>query len=148
VSIGANWAEIWAPVWKAVWTQTAPEPEPEPEPTQRAAGRRRRKERFFVEIDGQEFEVSSPFEALSLLARAKEMAVAQIEKARASPVRVAHGIKHPRIRTDAPALRSVVQQARKEITSLYDAAIRDFEIAALMQAAEDEEEETIIRLLM
>jgi hypothetical protein len=111
------------------------------------AGRKRRKERYYVEIDGQEFEVSSPSEALSLLARARDVAEAQIEKARASPVRVARGIRRPRITTDSPELRAVVRQAREEITSLYDAAIRDLEIAALMKAA-DEEDEALIRLLM
>jgi predicted nucleic acid-binding protein len=147
VSIGANWADIWGPVWKSVWTQEAAEPPPEPEATQKPAGRKRRR-RLLVEIDGQEFEVSSPSEALSLLARAREVAQAQVEKARKAPVRIASGVARPRIRTGSPELRIVVDQARSEILSLYDGLERDIEIAALMQAADEEEEETIIRLLM
>lgn len=112
------------------------------------AGRKRRKRRQYVEIDGQEFEVASPAEAMELLARARDVAKAQIEKARAAPIRVNRGIARPRITTQSPELKAVVKQARDEITSLYDAAIRDFEIAALMRAAEDEEEEELIRLLM
>ena len=45
--------------------------------------------------------------------------------------------------------RHRLQQARDEITSLYDDAIRDLEIRALMaRADEDDEEETLIRFLM
>lgn len=117
--------------------------------TSTGAGSRKRRRRYYVEIDGQEFEVSGPAEAESLLARAKDVAQAQVEKARASPVRVATGIKRPRIETASPELKAVVRQARQEITELYDAAIRDFEIAALLaKKAEDEEEEALIRLLM
>jgi len=114
----------------------------------KGAGRKRRRRRLIVEIDGREFEVSSPSEALSLLEQAKDVAQAQVAKARAAPVRIARGIQRPRIRTAAPELKQIVAQARKEIVSLYDGLARDVEIAALMAKANEEEEEALIRLLM
>jgi hypothetical protein len=146
MAIGANWAEIWKPVWAPVWTQTAPEPEPEPESTQKPAGRRRR--RYVVEIDGQDFEVSSPAEAKTLLDRAKAVTEAAIEKARAIPTRVRPGIDRPRIRTRDPELAPIVSKALIEIGEIYDSAVRDLEIRALMRRADEEEEEALIRLLM
>lgn len=147
MAIGANWAEIWAPVWKQVWTQTPVEPEPEPEATQKPAGRPRRR-RYVVEIDGQDFEVSSPAEARTLLDRAKAITEAAIEKARAIPTRVRPGIDRPRIRTRDPELAPIVSKALFEIAELYDSAVRDLEIRALMRMADEEEEEALIRLLM
>lgn len=147
MAIGANWAEIWAPVWKEVWTQAATEPEPES--TQNPAGRpKRRRRKLLVEIDGQDFEVSSADEALALLGRAKTIAQSAIEKARKAPIRVHRGIQRPRISTPDPELTQVVAQARQEIVSLYDDLNVEFEIAALMRKREEEEEEAIIRLLM
>jgi hypothetical protein len=149
MAIGASWAEIWAPVWKAVWTQEAPEPEPEPEPSQKAAGRpKKQRRKLLVEIDGQDFEVSSEEEAAVLLARAKALAIQSIEKAHAAPVRVNRGVQRPKISTPDLELIPVVQQARQTITSLYDDFSRDLEIAALMRKRDEEEEEAIIRLLM
>jgi hypothetical protein len=111
------------------------------------AGRTKKRRRLFVEIDGQDFEVGSAEEAIQLLNQAKQVAVAQIE--RAAAIRISSGIPRPKITSKSPELKQVVSKARKEITSLYDQAIRDFEIAALMAAAEQEdEEEALIRFLM
>lgn len=125
---------------------------PEPESTQKPAGRPRRHRRFLVEIDGQDFEVSGPQEAQALLDRAKAVATKAIEKASKAPTRIAPGrpgIPRPVIRTASPELRAVVQRASREISSLYDNAVRDLEIAALMaKRFEDEEEEALIQLLM
>lgn len=123
--------------------------EPEPEATQKPAGRpRRKRRRYYVEIDGQEFEVSGADEAAVLLSRAREVAQTAIEKARAAPVRINHGLSRPRIKTADPELAPIVAQARREILDLYDEAIRDLEIKALMAKADEEEEEALIRLLM
>lgn len=149
MAIGANWAEIWAPVWAPVWTQDAPEPEPES--TQKPAGRSKRpRRRLLVEINGQDFEVSSPDEARVLLDQAREVAQHAIEKARAAPVRVARGIQRPNITTAAPELKQVVAEARREIVGLFDGLARDIEIAALMRKRfeEQDEEEALIRFLM
>lgn len=122
--------------------------EPEPEATQQPAGsRKRRRRKYLVEIDGKDFEVSSPDEAIALLSRAKAIVKEAVQNAQATRIRP--GIQRPVIRTNAPEIKSVVQQARVEITSLYDSAMRDFEIAALINSKlEAEEEEAIIRLLM
>lgn len=113
------------------------------------AGRPKRPRRkLLVEIDGQDFEVSSAEEAAVLLAQAKKLAAQAIEKARKAPVRVNRGVQRPKISTPSPELIPVVQRARQEITSLYDSFGRDLEIAALMRKREEEEEEAIIRLLM
>lgn len=116
---------------------------------QKPAGRKRRHKRLLVELDGQDFEVESVDQAVALLDRAKEIAVAQIAKVRTSPLRVEHGIKRPSIRTDSAPLRELVREKRAEIVSLYDQLLRDLEIQHLMaKADEDDEEETLIRLLM
>lgn len=113
------------------------------------AGRPKRpRRRLLVEIDGQDFEVSSAEEASILLARAKALATQAIEKARKAPVRIDRGIQRPRISTPDPELIPVVQQARQEIRSLYDELSMELEIAALMRKRDEEEEEAIIRLLM
>jgi hypothetical protein len=113
------------------------------------AGRKRRRRRLLVEIDGRHFEVESEAQAFALLERAKEVAVRQIAAARAAPVRVEYGIKRPSIRTDSDALRPLVRQKRAEIVALYDALLRDLEIQYLLaKADEEDEEETLIRFLM
>lgn len=120
-------------------------------PASTGAGRKRRRRRLVVEIDGQDFEVESVDQAVALLERAKEVAVKQIAKARTAPLRVERGtgIKRPSIRTDSEPLRELVRQKRAEIVSLYDVLLRDLEIQHLIaKADEDDEEETIIRLLM
>ena len=130
------------------WGAGDPSP-PEPESTQKPAGRKRPRRKLLVEIDGRDFEVSGLEEARALLAQAKQIAAAAIEKARKSPVRVQRGIPRPRITTSAPALKQVVAQASQEIGSLFDALSRDFEIAALMRKQfEDAEEEALIHFLM
>jgi hypothetical protein len=122
----------------------------EPVSTNKGAGRPKRRKRYLVEIDGNDFEVSGPDEAASLLERAKAVATQKIEEARSerSSTRVGPGIGRPRIRSRDPELTQVVTKAREEITALYDEAVRDLEIRALMRKADEEEEEALIRLLM
>lgn len=147
MAIGANWAEIWAPVWKQVWTQTPAVPEPDPEPTQKGAGRAKRRRRYFVEIDGQEFDVSGPDEAAELLNKAKAIALQEVETQR-NATTIKPGVKIPKIRTPNAELVPVVKAVREEIRDLYAELKRDLEIRALMARADEEEEEAIIRLLM
>jgi hypothetical protein len=121
----------------------------EPVSTNKGAGRPRRRRRLLVEIDGRDFEVSSADEAIALLKKARTAAETIIEKARTTPTRVNRGVQRPRISTPDPELKQVVAQARKEITSLYNAHSRELEIRALMmKREEEEEEEAILRLLM
>jgi hypothetical protein len=155
MAIGAVWGEIWdESIWNtAIWSQDAVEPQPEVESTQKPAGRPKRpRRRLLVEINGQDFEVSSEDEARVLLAQARQIATKAIQKARASSVRVDRGIPRPRITTQAPELRRVVAQAHREIGDLFDGLSRDLEISALMRKRIEEqqrkEEEDLIRLLM
>lgn len=122
---------------------------PAVEPASNAAGRPSRRRRYFVEIDGQEFDVSGPEEALELLNRAKKLAAYDVEQKRNISARVMPGVRMPQIRTPNKELVPVVQQARKEIRDLYAGLKRDLEIRFLMaKREEEEEEEAIIRLLM
>jgi hypothetical protein len=114
-----------------------------------AGSRRKRRRRLVVDINGEDFEVSDQDEALELLAKAREVALKAVEKARAAPIRIDRGIQRPRIATTSAELRPIVRQAREDIKSLYDELIRDLEIRALMaRAEEDDDEETLIRFLM
>lgn len=116
------------------------------------AGRPKRpRRRLLVEINGEDFEVSSADEASALLAEARQIAAAAIQKARKASVRVGRGLPRPRITTEAPELKQVVADARRDIVSLFDGLARDLEIAALMRKRieeQDEEEEALIRFLM
>lgn len=114
------------------------------------AGRPKRpRRRLLVEINGQDFEVSSTDEARVLLDQARQVAAAAIQKARKASVRIPGGVPRPRIVTEAPELKQVVAEARREIVDLFDGLARDMEIAALMRKQmEQDEEDDLIRLLM
>lgn len=113
------------------------------------AGRPKRpRRRLLVEINGQDFEVSSADEARVLLDQARQVAAAAIQKARKASVRVPGGVPRPRIVTEAPELKQVVADARRDIVSLFDGFARDLEIAALMRKRFEDEEDDLIRLLM
>lgn len=150
MTIGINWAAIWNPaIWATppIWSQVEAPPAPEPDASQTPAGRAKRRRRYFVEIDGQEFDVSGPEEAEQLLQKAKSLAQQTIEQ-QSNSITVKPGIKVPQIRTPNGELVSIVKQARKEILDMYRDFKRDFEIRSLMAKADEEEEEAIIRLLM
>jgi hypothetical protein len=115
------------------------------------AGRPKKpRRRLLVEINGQDFEVSGADEARVLLDQARQVAAAAIQKARKASVRIPGGVPRPRIVTEAPELKQVVADARRDIVSLFDGLARDLEIAALMrkQFEEQDEEDDLIRLLM
>lgn len=113
------------------------------------AGRPKRpRRRLLVEINGQDFEVSGADEARVLLDQARQVAAAAIQKARKASVRVPGGVPRPRIVTEAPELKQVVAEARRDIVRLFDGLARDLEIAALMRKQIEDEEDDLIRLLM
>jgi hypothetical protein len=121
----------------------------EPVSENKGAGRpKKKRRRLIVEIDGQDFEVSSEDDALALLEQARQLAVVEVEKARAAPVRVNHGIQRPRIVAKTPELKPVIAKAKREIANLYDDAIRDLEIRALIAKADEDEEEALLRFLI
>lgn len=154
MSIGANWAEIWSPVWKAVWTQTPTVPPPEPEvPDVIPAGRKRK--RYYVEIDGQAFDVANANEAQQLLARARALAeVAAETKAKKVEAKAARAPKPRPIRLQAPKvsaspeLQLDLAPIRQDLARIYDSAAALAEMRVLLQRAMDEDEEETLLLLM
>jgi len=117
------------------------------------AGRPRRiRDIYRVRIDGQVFEFRTLQEALQFLERAKtaahmlaqdkmrEATELQAQSAKPLPPPV---IKVPKIEISSRELRAAASATRREIEVIYEAAIRDAEIAMLMElnkrAEEDDE---------
>ena len=115
----------------------------------REAGRpKRKRRRYVVEIDGQEFDVETVQEASDLLEKAKELAEKVVTETKQSTI-VKPGLRIPQIRTPNRELVPLVQAARSELRNLYEEVKRDLEIRMLLaRAEENDEEEAIIRLLM
>lgn len=128
------------------------------ERAQQPAGRPRRKRRYIVEIDGQEFEAESPAHAQAILERARELAdKAAQSQADAVVARVTRkvrslgkvrpvALKAPEIRTDAPI---DLEPILADLRAIYAQAAREAEIRLMMerQAAMDDEEDAITLLL-
>jgi hypothetical protein len=123
------------------------------------AGRpRKRRRRYTVVIDNQEFSVSSIAEAEALLTRAKQLASETAQKVvERSIKRVERGeqaleIELPVIKTAAPELKSLVSTYREDIEAIYRQTALDAEIGELLRARwqrelEDEEDAALILLL-
>ena len=117
------------------------------------AGRKTRIRSIYrVSIDGQKFEFRSLADALAFLQKAKQ-AAAQLaaeaartatEKQRQSIQRVAPPrLKVPEIGISSRELRKAAAETKREIGVIYQAAVRDAEIAMLMELnrrAEDDDE--------
>jgi hypothetical protein len=157
LAIGVNWAEVWAPVWKAVWTQEPPEP-PDPEPEQLAqtpAGRSRK--RYFVQIDGQDFQVDSAEQAIQVLQRARAIAEHQAEQKAERATKLLKRKKAvPKVRIASPnikvspVIKADVAPLIADITRLYDKAALNAELRLLMlkqMRDEDDDEEDVLLLL-
>ena len=121
---------------------------------QGAGKSKRRKKRYVVEIDGQDFPVSSPEEAQTLLQAAKEALQEQI----AEPVKKAKKgklpVNKPRIRVTGmpgPELTEIVQAIagiRDEIGEMYRDAARTAEIAYLIGVKKKRDDEEALLLLL
>lgn len=128
-------------------------PEPEDETIGGIQGKRRR--RYFVEIDGQSFEVRSQAQAQEILSQAKEVAESHAEQMAKAVVRTQRGkgnkpvkLATPKISSPNAELKSAVSETRKAINATYRRAAMEAEIAFLMaQKAEQDEEETILLLM-
>ena len=118
-------------------------------------GRRKKRRRYIVEVDGQFFEVASVAEAQSVLAQLRELAV---EVARPS---VEKGIQIPRVTVKtvlgneikSVPLKKAVTDTNKVIRNIYARAKeqlrRDQEISRLFhKKLHEEEEDDIIALLL
>jgi hypothetical protein len=127
--------------------------------TTRHAGRKRRKRRYIVEVDGQEFEVENQQQAVAVLDRAREAAQqaaeAQAEEVlakvtpRATRVGRANTIvlKPPVI--DGPAeLSAEMARAREAIAKTYADAALAAELRLLLLLQQMQEDEETILLLM
>lgn len=130
----------------------APAP-PAPEVAQQTpAGRKRR---YYVEIDGERFEVENASEAQTLLERARALAERAAESAaekaaekqrprnKIRPVRVLA----PRV-TASPELRLDLAPLRADLKRIYrDAAVAAEMRLLLAKAAQDDEEEALLLLM-
>lgn len=142
--------------WLTSWASTYVPPEPEPEPVRETgAGSNKRRRRYYVEIDGQQFPVENADEALRLLKRARELAsevaeeAAQKKQAKASRAQKPRPIRlqAPKV-TASPELKIDLAPIRQELVQIYDSAAATAELRLLMQRAIEEDEEEAILLLM
>lgn len=145
--------------WGTSWASTYVPPAPE-EPTQTPAGSSRRKRRYFVEIDGQHFEVNSAAEAQELLGRARALAERAVEIAeRKTERRVRRAVKRGKvpgpIRIDRPSVSASpelnldLSPLKAEIERLYANAAAMIEMRILLeQRLREEDEEDVLLLLM
>jgi len=126
-----------------------------------AAGRSRRRKSYVVEIDGEDFIVSSEAEAQELLTKATEQAeelarvtVARATKATHRPARkIAADVRKALVLPDVvapPEFAGIAQSVLARIQEVYDSAARTVEIELALrkiQAQHDDDEETILLLL-
>jgi hypothetical protein len=107
-------------------------------PDQGGGGRRHKKHLYYVEIDGEQFRVSTEAEALDILEQARVMAVNAAPLAAAKAIVNDEPAPKPRV-VVSPALlqplRAELAEARAEINKAYADAYE----AAVRQAAEDGE---------
>ena len=123
------------------------------------AGRPRRvREIYRVRIDGQVFEFRTLDEALRFLEKAKAAAqqiaakavreASEVQKQTAVPAQP-KPLPVPKIEISSRELRSAANATRREIEVIYEAAIRDAEIAMLMELNKRvEDDDDAMMLLM
>jgi hypothetical protein len=118
----------------------------------------RKPRRLLVQIDGQDFEVSSVEEARSLLEKAKTLAVEAAEETvvERTAARVKRGkrpkVVTPEITTDAQELKSLVSTYRDDIEAIYRQMAIDAEIGQLLRLKwqrelDDDDDEALFVLL-
>ena len=137
--------------WLAHWASTFVPPPPQA-PTVTPAGKKRR--RYFVSIDGRDFEVANAAEAQQLLERARALAERAAEtKAKKVEAKAARAqkprpirIEPPRI-TASPELELNLAPIRADIARIYDSAAAMAELRVLLQRALDEDDEDILLLM-
>lgn len=116
-------------------------------------GKSRRHRRYFVDIDGQQFDVDSYEQARQLLQRAKALAVEEAPKLaeqtvqRIQRIGTAPKIEVPRI-TASPELAEIVYPYRKAIQQAYRDAAQTAELRMLLEAKFREDDDDDIFILM
>jgi hypothetical protein len=127
-----------------------------PVTTQTPAGRHKYR-RYYVEIDGQQFQVDSVEDAVEILEKAKQIAQGSTAKAAAAmAVRravkvgdIPQPLRIPRIRADKE-LEDVVISARKELESIYANALLEAELKqrlTMRKREEDDDDDDLLLLL-
>jgi hypothetical protein len=131
------------------------------QPGMQGAGRPSRRRSRVVEIDGEDFVVSSAEEAQALLDQAKEqakelaaVAVKRAAEAKKRPVNKV--VKDARRLLEVPEIQApeefapLVSQTQDEIRSIYQSALASVEIAALLakRQREEEDDEDVLLLLI
>lgn len=138
--------------WLASWARGFVAPAPQPE-GQTPAGRKKR--RYYVEIDGQQFEVENVAEAQEILERARALAerAAEAVAQKAAERQTARKVKPvrviaPRV-TASPELRIDLSGLRADLKRIYrDAAIAAEMRLLLAKAAQEDEDEATLLLMM
>lgn len=133
----------------------APEPEAQP-PAGRGSQRRRGRQRFYVEIDGQQFPVDSAQEAADLLQRARALAEQQAEQKVERVTKVLRRkAQIPRVQiaapeiTASPEIQADLAPLIEDIQRLYKRAEETAELRLLMmKRLRDEDDEDDLLLLM
>lgn len=140
--------------WLASWASTFVPPQLPEEPAVTPAGRRT-KRRYYVEIDGQQFDVANAADALQLLDRARALAERAAETAATKvQAKAARAAKPRPIRLQAPKvvaspeLQIDLAPIRQDLARIYDRAGAIAELRLLLQRAIEEDEEEAILLLM
>lgn len=127
--------------------------------TQIHAGRRKRRRRYIVEIDGKEFEFESVQQAVALLDRARETArvaaEAQAEEvlAKVTPKATRVGkaktiVLKPPVIEGPPELSAEIKRAQEAIAQTYADAAMAAELRLLMLLKQIQDDEETLLLLM
>lgn len=127
-----------------------------PDQAMRPAGRPIRRKRYYIEIDGQTFDVPSIADAETLLTRAKALALNHAQQAAehivsrgtqsgSKPI----ALPTPTIRSPNPELRDLIHETHEIINNVYRSTAIDAELAALLTRAlaEQDEEEALLVLM-
>lgn len=127
--------------------------------TQIHAGRRKRRRRYIVEIDGKEFEFENVQQAVALLDRARETAQqaaeAQAEEvlAKVTPKATRIGkaktiVLKPPVIEGPPELSAEIRRAKESIAQTYADAAMAAELRLLMLLKQIQDDEETLLLLM
>jgi hypothetical protein len=125
-------------------------------PTPAGRAGKKRKRRYTIEIDGNEFEVDSYEQAVALLEQAREAAqpLAQQTARRAEKrirrrgKQVAISLETPTISTPDLALQELVANYREKLRRIYEQAAQSSELRELLRRKFAEEDESDAEVLL
>lgn len=129
---------------------------PQPPPAeQQVGGKPKKRKRYFVEIDGQQFVVDSQAEGEAILKRAYEIAQSVVQRATdRNAKRIKRGRKViapglPKI-SSSPEIAAVADEYRERINAIYRQIAIDAELRELMRLKllEEDEDDALTALLL